>query len=122
VPGLLQALAVTGFSYEIGERGEAFALWESFTEHTQGTRRDGSAALNMAWAAAGRVDVYYERPVNGWDVGAGVVIAREAGATVTAMDGGPYRLEEREVCCTNGLLHEQVVQLITKTLGTLALS
>ena len=117
VTELIQALLATGFSYDINERAHAFRLFEAFSNASQGVRRDGSASLDIAWVAAGRLDAYFERPVNAWDIGAGVVIAREAGATVTALDGGPYRLHEREVCCTNGVLHEQVVQLISKTLA-----
>lgn len=114
---LKRSLLASGFSYNIDERKPAFALWEAFNQGAQGMRRGGAAALDMVWVAAGRLDGYYEQPINTWDVGAGVVIAREAGATVTAMDGGPYQLLGREVCCTNGAIHEQVVQLITKTIA-----
>jgi myo-inositol-1(or 4)-monophosphatase len=117
VPDLMQALVSTGFSYDVTERAPAYALWEAFNDRAQAVRRGGAAALDMTWVAAGRQDGFFERPVNNWDVGAGVIIAREAGATVTAMDGGPYQFNEREVCCTNGLLHDQVVQLITNTLA-----
>jgi myo-inositol-1(or 4)-monophosphatase len=116
---LIRALVATGFSYNISERAHTFALWEAFSNASQGIRRGGSAALDTVWVAAGRLDAYFERPVNTWDVGAGVIIAREAGATVTALDGGPYDLYGLEVCCTNGPLHEQVVQLITKTLAVM---
>ncbi len=73
----------------------------------------------MVWVACGRLDAYYERPVNAWDVGAGVVIAREAGGTVSAMNGEPYRIELNEAVCTNGLLHGQVIDLIGQTLAEL---
>lgn len=113
---LMRAMVATGFSYDINARGEQFALWEAFNNQTQAARRDGAAALNMAWVACGRIDAYAERWVNSWDVGAGVVIAREAGGTVSAMDGGPYVLTDREVCCSNGCLHDAFVQLITTTI------
>lgn len=117
VSELMQAMIATGFSYDIQERGPAYRLWEAFNDQTQAVRRDGAAALDMVWVACGRLDAFFEKPVNNYDVGAGVVIAREAGATVTSQDGSPYILAEREVCCTNGVLHEQVVYLITKTLA-----
>lgn len=116
---LIGALGATGFSYDIAARQEGAALWATFNDRLQGLRRDGAAALNMAWVAAGRLDAYWERPVNGWDVGAGVAIAREAGATVTSLEGHPYQLHETEVTCTNGLLHEQVVLLVRETLDGL---
>jgi myo-inositol-1(or 4)-monophosphatase len=115
VDNLKQALCSTGFSYDIAERAPAFALWESFSNETQAMRRGGAAALDMAWTAAGRIDAYFETPINHWDIGAGVIIAREAGATVTAMDGSPYEFEGIEVCCSNGLLHERVLELIAQT-------
>lgn len=116
---LIGALGATGFSYDIAARQEGAALWAAFNDRLQGLRRDGAAALNMAWVAAGRLDAYWERPVNGWDVGAGVAIAREAGATVTSLEGNPYQLHGTEVACTNGLLHEQVVVLVRETLDGL---
>jgi myo-inositol-1(or 4)-monophosphatase len=114
---LVRALGATGFSYDVNDRVHAFALWEAFNTHARGMRRGGSAALDMVWVAAGRLDAYFERPINSWDVGAGVIIAREAGATVTSMDGSPYRLDAGEVCCTNGALHGAVVELIGSTLA-----
>lgn len=114
---LIGALGATGFSYDIAARQEGAALWVAFNDRLQGLRRDGAAALNMAWVAAGRLDAYWERPVNGWDVGAGVVIAREAGGTVTSLEGNPYQLQATEVTCTNGVLHEQVVLLVRETLA-----
>ena len=116
---LISALGATGFSYDVAAREEGAALWATFNDRLQGLRRDGAAALNMVWVAAGRLDAYWERPTNAWDVGAGVVIARESGATVTSLEGNPYRLHETEVACTNGLIHEQVVVLVRETLANL---
>lgn len=119
VDSLLHALAATGFSYDIEAREESTALWNVFNNAAQGLRRDGSAALNMVWVAAGRLDAFFERPVNAWDVGAGVVIAREAGAMVSALSGEDYRLDLNEALCTNGPLHVEVVSLIRDTLTEL---
>jgi len=109
---LRRALVATGVSYDVNDRAEAFALWEVLNDYCQGARRDGAAALDMAWVAAGRLDAYAERPINNWDIGAGVVIVREAGGLVTAMDGSPHILDSREVCASNGMLHEEIVSLI----------
>lgn len=112
---MIQALGATGFSYDIAARQEATALWNVFNNSLQGLRRDGSAALNMAWVAAGRLDTYFESPVNGWDVGAGAVIAQEAGGRVSTLSGADYDLAVPEMLCTNGHLHEQVLALIEQT-------
>jgi myo-inositol-1(or 4)-monophosphatase len=118
VTELLRGLGATGFSYDIDEREHSSALWVAFNNRMQGLRRDGAAALDAAWVAAGRLDAYFERPVNAWDVGAGVVIVREAGGSVSGMRGEPYRLDRNEAICTNGHLHAQVVNLIAETLGS----
>jgi len=112
---MIQALGATGFSYDIGARQEAAALWNAFNDRLQGLRRDGSAALNMAWVAVGRLDTYFEAPVNGWDVGAGAVIAQEAGGRISTLSGAEYDLAVPEMLCTNGHLHEQVLALIEQT-------
>lgn len=122
VDTLIHALGATGFNYDIEARHEGSALWEVFNGRMQGLRRDGAAALDMVWVACGRLDAYWESPVNGWDVGAGVVITREAGGMVTSLTGGEYILSEREVTCTNGVLHEQVISLIRETLDPLQAS
>ncbi len=114
---LIQAMGATGFSYDISERANSFRLWESFNQNARAMRRNGAAALDMVWVACGRLDFYFERPINNWDVSAGVIICREAGAQVSRTNGEPYQIEDREICATNGLLHEQVIQLIHQTLA-----
>lgn len=114
---LMQAMGATGFSYDITERASSFRLWEAFSQNARAMRRNGAAALDMVWAACGRLDFYFERPINNWDVSAGVVICREAGAVVSRMNGDPYEIEDREVCVSNGLLHDQVITLVRETLA-----
>lgn len=113
---LNQSMGATGFSYDITERANSFLLWESFSQKARAMRRNGAAALDMVWVACGRLDFYFERPINNWDVSAGVIICREAGATVSKSSGAPYEIEDREVCATNGQIHRQVVNLIRETL------
>ena len=68
-------------------------------EHVAGLRRFGAAALDLAWVAAGRLDGYWERDVNAWDVAAGVILVREAGGFVTDCDGGDrYFRQEAHRC------------------------
>jgi len=113
---LIQSMGATGFSYDISERASSFRLWEAFNQNARAMRRNGAAALDMVWVACGRLDFYFERPINNWDVSAGVIICREAGAHVSRLSGDAYEIEDREVCATNSHVHGQVVQLIHQTL------
>ncbi len=115
ISNLKQAIGSTGFSYDIHARAQAFAWWEAFSTHAQAMRRDGAAALDMVWVACGRLDFYFEQPINNWDVSAGAIICMEAGATVTLLDGTPYEIDAEQICASNGLLHEQMLQLISNT-------
>lgn len=117
---LSRSLLSTGFSYRVGERDEQNAIWLLLHESCQGIRREGSAALGVAWVAAGRTDGFYERPINAWDVSAGAIIADAAGATVTALLGGPYDVYGQELTVSNGLIHDQLVRAIRKTVDQLA--
>jgi myo-inositol-1(or 4)-monophosphatase len=117
---LRQALMATGFSYDLAERAHASRLWEIFNDSIQGLRRDGAAALNIAWVAAGRLDGYFERPVQAWDMAAGVLIAREAGGRVTALEHDGFNIYTPEALVTNGVLHDDIRALILRTLGAAA--
>jgi myo-inositol-1(or 4)-monophosphatase len=83
------SLLVTGFPYDIRTNPDNnLNHYAEFSMHTQAVRRLGSAALDLCYVAAGRFDAYWEAYLKPWDVAAGVLIAREAGAVVTNMDGG----------------------------------
>lgn len=115
IVSLKQAMGATGFAYDVGEREAAFRRWESFNDNAQAMRRYGAAALDMVWVACGRLDFYLEQPINNWDVSAGAIICSEAGGTVSAYNGDTYNIDAREICASNGLLHEQMLQLIQQT-------
>jgi len=108
---LLRSLLATGFAYDATARAENTAIWDAFMPLCQGVRRDGSAALNMCYVAAGRLDGFWERPINAWDISAGAVMVEEAGGRVSGYHGGfnPYA---GEVVASNGLLHSELCQVI----------
>lgn len=112
IDSLMQAMGATGFAYDISARTRAFGLWEAFNNNAQAMRRAGAAALDMVWVACGRLDFYFEQPINNWDVSAGAIICTEAGGTVTAYNGDPYNIDDTQICASNSLLHEQVLRLI----------
>lgn len=88
-PHLEKALLVTGFPYERTEMLDKYmAIFKEFLLRTRGVRRLGSAALDLAYVAAGRFDGFYEHQLNPWDVAAGVLLVQNAGGRVLDFSGG----------------------------------
>lgn len=110
---LSQALIVTGFpyrnNYDVESKFKALRYW---LMNTRGIRRLGSAALDLVYIASGRLDVYYEGTLNIWDMAAGVLIAEEAGAKVTDLDGSSNHLDSGNVVATNKGLYQQVFEVV----------
>ena len=107
------SLIATGIPY----RGHGdFEEWDRITQQiapqVAGIRRFGSAALDLAWVAAGRYEGYWEKGLSYWDVAAGVLIAREAGAYVSDYRGGDTRIPEGEIIAASPQLHPQLHKLI----------
>lgn len=86
---LATALVATGFSYAPEIRARQAEVLATVLPATRDIRRNGSAALDLCWVACGRVDGYYEAPLQPWDLAAGAFIARQAGAVVTPLAGVP---------------------------------
>ena len=86
---LERALVATGFGYDAGRRAEQAEVVRRLLPAVRDIRRAGSAALDLAWLAAGRLDGYYERGLNPWDWAAGSLLVREAGGAVEDARGEP---------------------------------
>ncbi len=82
----------TGFGYEADWRAEQAEVVRRVLPAVRDIRRAGSAALDLAWLAAGRLDAYYERGLNAWDWAAGSLLVREAGGAVEELSGEPFGL------------------------------
>ncbi len=108
---LSEALLATGFPSQKRHRNPNIHFYHQITLRSHGVRRAGSAALDLAYTACGRIDAYWEFNLNPWDTSAGVLLVREAGGTVTHFDGGVFTLDSREVLATNGLLKNEVSHL-----------
>jgi myo-inositol-1(or 4)-monophosphatase len=83
------ALLATGFSYDRARRGDQAAVLVALLPRVRDIRRMGAASVDLCSVACGRVDAYYERELNHWDLAAGLLIAEEAGAAVGGIGGGP---------------------------------
>ena len=106
---LNKSLLVTGFAYDRRETADNnYAEFCHLTHLTQGVRRSGSASLDLAHVACGRVDGYWERGLAPWDVAAGVLIVSEAGGQVTAYDKGDFEMNSGRVLATNGRIHAEL--------------
>jgi myo-inositol-1(or 4)-monophosphatase len=113
VATLNDSLLATGFPYDRRSRADYYmAYYKAAVVATQGVRRAGAAALDMAWVANGRLDAYFEQGIKPWDVAAGEILVREAGGTVSDYEGGPHVLTGRRTLATNGLVHAETVALL----------
>jgi myo-inositol-1(or 4)-monophosphatase len=111
---LIASMLVTGFSYDFARRAHQAEVWRNFLTRVQAIRQTGSAALNLCYIAAGRLDGYWERGLSPWDVAAGAVIVTEAGGMVTDMRGGAFRSDDREILASNGKLHGNMLAVIAE--------
>lgn len=112
-PTLDDALIATGFPYDRRERADFYMrFYREAVVRTQGVRRAGSAALDIAWVACGRMDAYFEFGIKPWDIGAGELLVREAGGVVTDMKGGPHRLDGKNTLSSNGRIHEAMLAML----------
>jgi myo-inositol-1(or 4)-monophosphatase len=110
---LQESLIATGFPSHKRHESPNVHFYQEFTLRSHGVRRAGSAGLDLAYVACGRLDGYWEFKLNPWDTSAGYLLVEEAGGRVTHFDGGKFTLDSREVLATNGLIHAEMQQLFT---------
>ncbi|HKR22887.1 MAG TPA: inositol monophosphatase family protein [Pyrinomonadaceae bacterium] len=103
---LNSAMLCTGFPYNVRERPDFARDFANFTMSAQAVRRDGSAAIDLAYVACGRFDGFWEDGLNPWDTAAGVLLIQEARGKVTNFDNGPLDIYTAKVLASNGLIHD----------------
>jgi myo-inositol-1(or 4)-monophosphatase len=111
IPNLAESLLATGFPSRKRHASPNIHFYQEFTLRSHGVRRAGSAALDLAYVAAGRLEGFWEFNLNPWDTAAGILLVEEAGGKVTDFSGGHYRIDSREIFASNGLIHAEVVAL-----------
>lgn len=109
---LNEALLCTGFPYDVREQDDFARHFAAFIMHAQAVRRDGSAALDLAYVACGRFDGFWEEGLRPWDVAAGAVIIEEAGGRVTHYDGSPLDIYKARIMASNTLLHKTMMDVL----------
>ena len=106
-PALIDAMLCTGFPYTVHQSVDSVVgLFGRFVGQARAVRRLGSAAIDLCYVAAGRLDGFWEQELNPWDTAAAALIVEEAGGRVTTFDGRPFQSRERTIVGSNGLIHD----------------
>jgi myo-inositol-1(or 4)-monophosphatase len=112
---LIHSLLVTGFPYDIAKNPDhAIEHFVNFLMGAGAIRRLGSAALDLAYVAAGRFDGFWEVNLNPWDMAAGMLFVAEAGGKVTDFSGVQTSIYKKQVLATNGRIHPAMMQVLAK--------
>jgi myo-inositol-1(or 4)-monophosphatase len=110
---LIDSLLCTGFPYSVQQKPEELVgLFAHFLGISRAVRRLGSAAIDLCYVAAGRLDGFWEMHLGPWDIAAGALIVQEAGGRVTATDGTVFASRRGNILATNGPLHDRMVHAI----------
>jgi myo-inositol-1(or 4)-monophosphatase len=110
---MADALIGTGFPYSNFDHMEAYlGIFKELMQQTSGLRRPGSAALDLAWTAAGRYDGFFETGLKIWDIAAGSLLITEAGGMVSNLSGTDTFLNSGHICAGNPNIHPMLLQVI----------
>jgi myo-inositol-1(or 4)-monophosphatase len=115
-PDLANSLLVTGFPYDIWSNPENnLDHYANFSLRSQGVRRLGSAALDLGYVAAGRLDGFWEISIRSYDIAAGALLVEEAGGIVTDIRGGPdYLKSPQTIIAANPQVHPEMLALLNE--------
>ena len=112
---VIKGLLATGFPYDIREDSHNnLNYFNTMILKAQAIRRAGSAALDLAYVAAGRFDGFWELKLNPWDIAAGWLLVEEAGGIVTDMQGKDYYLESPSILASNGRIHKEMMDVLER--------
>lgn len=112
---LKASIVATGFPYDKGYDAENnLAEFASVLPRVQGVRRSGSAAIDLAYVASGRLDGFWELKLKPWDMGAGMLLVEEAGGKVTNRAGQSTDVFTNVIVATNGLIHDKLLLLLQR--------
>ena len=111
-PDIDGAIIGTGFPYHTDEFRPLMEALEQFVRRGRGIRRMGAAALDLAYVACGRLDIYYERSLNIWDIAGGAVLVHEAGGSVSDFNGEANSYREKGVLVSNPAIHEDALEIL----------
>jgi myo-inositol-1(or 4)-monophosphatase len=114
VKDISRSLLATGFPYDIRDSKENnLDYFNAMAINVQAIRRAGAAALDLAYLAAGRFDGFWELKLKPWDTAAGCLLVTEAGGVISDIAGGKWRLQSPSLLASNGLIHEQMIKVLS---------
>jgi myo-inositol-1(or 4)-monophosphatase len=108
---LESSLVATGFPSRKRHLNVNIHFYHQLAMLTHGVRRCGSAAIDLAYVASGRLDAFWEFGLNPWDMAAGLLLVSEAGGRYSGMHGEPHQLRGPDLLVDNGLIHDEMVEL-----------
>lgn len=112
---LHHSLLATGFAYDRRDtQDNNYTEFCLLTQVSHGVRRGGSAALDLAFVAAGRLEGFWERGLNPWDIAAGIILVEEAGGKVTSYEGDELVLDSGRILASNRLIHDDLIAELRK--------
>lgn len=115
---LAESLVATGLSPDPRTLDVNLRALNAIAGKARNVRLAGSAALHMAYVAAGRLSGFWEAGLNSWDMAAGMLLIQESGGKVTDTSGRPYNLNVRHVLATNGRIHDEMLEILAKEKAT----
>jgi myo-inositol-1(or 4)-monophosphatase len=114
------SLLGTGFPYDIREYPDFYlSFFRAFMVRTLALRRPGSAVLDLCYVASGRFDGFWEMKLYPWDMAAGCLLITEAGGRLTDFQGGPHSIHSVETLASNGLIHDQMLEVMKEVKSTI---
>ncbi len=111
---LEDSLVATGFPSRRRHLNVNIHFYHQLAMATHGVRRGGSAAIDLAYVACGRLEAFWEFGLNPWDLAAGKLLVAEAGGRVTGMRGEPHHVRGPHLLADNGLIHDEMLQLFAE--------
>jgi myo-inositol-1(or 4)-monophosphatase len=113
---VLDSILVTGFPYTVHQEPEHFLrVFGRVLQHARAVRRLGSAAIDLCWVAAGRMEAFWEEHLHPWDTRAGALIVEEAGGRVTGMDGLRWQPSQGHILASNAHVHDEILAILRQT-------
>ena len=110
---LTDCLIGTGIPFSNRVYEKFYTELDNISKKTAGVRRLGSAALDLAYVAAGKVDGFWERDLNLWDICSGVLLVKEAGGKISEPNGDKWTTQSRDITVSNSLIHNKLVENLT---------